>query len=92
MGPMGPISCDRSDGFDRIDHDRSYRFDGIDFDNGAKSIGTETFGASSMGLDRCGANVRMFETPYSAHLIQSSGKVSQGMRSRLWKVEVRKKS
>ena len=37
MGRMGPISCDRS-----------YGFDGIDFDDGAKSVGTETFGASSI--------------------------------------------
>ena len=83
MGPMGPISCDRSYGFDRIDHDRSSGSDGIDFDDASKSLGTGPFGASSMEQDRCGANVRMFETPYSAHLIQSSGKVSQGMRSRL---------
>ena len=38
MGPIGPISCDRS-----------YGIDGIDFDNGAKSVGTEPFGTSSMG-------------------------------------------
>ena len=55
MGRMGPISCDRSYGFDRIDHDRSYRFNGIDFDDASKSLGTETFGASSMGQVRCGA-------------------------------------
>ena len=92
MGRMGPISCDRSDGFDRIDHYRSSGSYGIDFDDASKSLGAEPFGSSSMGQDRCGANVRMFETTYSAHLIQSSGKVSQGMRSRLWKVDVRKKS
>ena len=29
--------------------DGANRFDGIDFDNGAKSVGTEPFGTSSMG-------------------------------------------
>ena len=55
MGRMGPISCDRSDGFDRIDHDRSSGSDGIDFDDASKSLGAEPFGSSSMGLLRLGA-------------------------------------
>ena len=47
---MGPISCDGSYGSYGIDHDGSNRFDGIDFDNGAKPVGTASF-----GLDlRCG--------------------------------------
>ena len=50
IGPMGPISCDGSYGPYGIDHDGSNRFDGIDFDNGAKPVGTASF-----GLDlRCG--------------------------------------
>ena len=55
MGRMGPISCDRSDGFDRIDHDRSSGSDGIDFDDASKSLGAEPFGSSSMGQLRLGA-------------------------------------
>ena len=47
---MGPISCDGSYGSYGIDHDGANRFDGIDFDNGAKPVGTASF-----GLDlRCG--------------------------------------
>ena len=52
---MGPISCDRSDGFDGIDHDRSSGSYGIDFDDASKSLGTEPFGSSSMGQLRLGA-------------------------------------
>ena len=47
---MGPISCDGSYGSYGIDHDGANRFDWIDFDNGAKPVGTASF-----GLDlRCG--------------------------------------
>ena len=52
---MGPISCDRSDGFDRIDHDRSSGSYGIDFDDASKSLGAEPFGSSSMEQLRLGA-------------------------------------
>ena len=55
MGRMGPISCARSDGFDRIDHDRSSGSYGIDFDDASKSLGAEPFGSSSMGQLRLGA-------------------------------------